>query len=128
MIRRPPRSTLFPYTTLFRSVQAQRPVLRVGVGEEPLDVALPADVALGVRVVGDGQPVLVADRAGQPVHTRGLRLPLVGRELAGLDVRAGLLVAEGVGDDHHVGAAIAWVSGATSFTWPQDRKTTRLNS
>src|SRR3712207_9234222 len=24
MIRRPPRSTLFPYTTLFRSVQAQR--------------------------------------------------------------------------------------------------------
>src|SRR5260221_7634197 len=25
MIRRPPRSTLFPYTTLFRSVQAGRP-------------------------------------------------------------------------------------------------------
>src|SRR3712207_8570075 len=24
MIRRPPRSTLFPYTTLFRSLQAQR--------------------------------------------------------------------------------------------------------
>src|SRR5687767_15272123 len=26
MIRRPPRSTLFPYTTLFRSVRAQDPV------------------------------------------------------------------------------------------------------
>src|SRR3712207_7412221 len=25
MIRRPPRSTLFPYTTLFRSVQVARP-------------------------------------------------------------------------------------------------------
>src|SRR5438876_10110313 len=25
MIRRPPRSTLFPYTTLFRSLWAQRP-------------------------------------------------------------------------------------------------------
>src|SRR2546430_17134405 len=25
MIRRPPRSTLFPYTTLFRSVRAPRP-------------------------------------------------------------------------------------------------------
>src|SRR5438034_2329639 len=25
MIRRPPRSTLFPYTTLFRSVSARRP-------------------------------------------------------------------------------------------------------
>src|SRR3712207_7093506 len=26
MIRRPPRSTLFPYTTLFRSFRARRPV------------------------------------------------------------------------------------------------------
>src|SRR3712207_7217030 len=32
MIRRPPRSTLFPYTTLFRSegVAERRPVLEVG--------------------------------------------------------------------------------------------------
>src|SRR2546426_6055154 len=30
MIRRPPRSTLFPYTTLFRSpVEPQRPVLMI---------------------------------------------------------------------------------------------------
>src|SRR3712207_8845217 len=29
MIRRPPRSTLFPYTTLFRSVGASVPVTRV---------------------------------------------------------------------------------------------------
>src|SRR2546429_7652595 len=29
MIRRPPRSTLFPYTTLFRSLEAHRPVLHV---------------------------------------------------------------------------------------------------
>src|SRR2546425_8563483 len=28
MIRRPPRSTLFPYTTLFRSARAPRPQLR----------------------------------------------------------------------------------------------------
>src|SRR2546422_7816421 len=27
MIRRPPRSTLFPYTTLFRSVEIERPAL-----------------------------------------------------------------------------------------------------
>src|SRR3712207_8761543 len=36
MIRRPPRSTLFPYTTLFRSVPAPMPVLegpRVGLIE-----------------------------------------------------------------------------------------------
>src|SRR2546422_2766103 len=30
MIRRPPRSTLFPYTTLFRSVRAEQ----AGAGEE----------------------------------------------------------------------------------------------
>src|SRR3712207_9066056 len=34
MIRRPPRSTLFPYTTLFRSVE--QPVGVVGHLEEPL--------------------------------------------------------------------------------------------
>src|SRR3712207_7514290 len=31
MIRRPPRSTLFPYTTLFRSARTRRPPLRRGV-------------------------------------------------------------------------------------------------
>src|SRR2546425_5108263 len=30
MIRRPPRSTLFPYTTLFRSLSSLRPVARAG--------------------------------------------------------------------------------------------------
>src|SRR2546421_12199391 len=30
MIRRPPRSTLFPYTTLFRSVRGQRRALEIG--------------------------------------------------------------------------------------------------
>src|SRR3712207_8650704 len=34
MIRRPPRSTLFPYTTLFRSVNIIEPY----VVEEPVDV------------------------------------------------------------------------------------------
>src|SRR3712207_8577202 len=33
MIRRPPRSTLFPYTTLFRSVEVEGDVQRV----EPVD-------------------------------------------------------------------------------------------
>src|SRR6266566_9414932 len=39
MIRRPPRSTLFPYTTLFRSI---RP--RDGLGEIRLDAQLPASL------------------------------------------------------------------------------------
>src|SRR2546422_8504458 len=37
MIRRPPRSTLFPYTTLFRSVQQRGGRERAGQGERATD-------------------------------------------------------------------------------------------
>src|SRR3712207_7425852 len=52
MIRRPPRSTLFPYTTLFRSFLARgdpdhAPAAAlldpVGLGAHPLDVAVAGD-------------------------------------------------------------------------------------
>src|SRR5256885_9638368 len=46
MIRRPPRSTLFPYTTLFRSVCcAARACRRIGHTEEE-QLAMPQAVAL----------------------------------------------------------------------------------
>src|SRR3712207_8984747 len=54
MIRRPPRSTLFPYTTLFRSgrgVRAGARVARGHVGERPL-VQDPGARAYVVRRVG----------------------------------------------------------------------------
>src|SRR2546426_4093751 len=44
MIRRPPRSTLFPYTTLFRS-QALRPRRRIGLSRD--------EIQIGERAVGD---------------------------------------------------------------------------
>src|SRR5947199_5162392 len=56
MIRRPPRSTLFPYTTLFRSGlplderQRQRPL---GVEEAALEPALGAGGTKAVAVVAD---------------------------------------------------------------------------
>src|SRR5258708_9373327 len=37
MIRRPPRSTLFPYTTLFRSLFVDPPFQNRGVGKALLD-------------------------------------------------------------------------------------------
>src|SRR3712207_6929051 len=53
MIRRPPRSTLFPYTTLFRSHRQQaggtREVVAVGLG---VDLDLPVVGHLGVEDVG----------------------------------------------------------------------------
>src|SRR3712207_9393564 len=76
MIRRPPRSTLFPYTTLFRSVRAAGPGRRGGrpgggvPAAPPIsalgpggghDVAPPARLALvgGRRVVRRRHPALV---------------------------------------------------------------------
>src|SRR3712207_7493977 len=50
MIRRPPRSTLFPYTTLFRSILADLGVEgALGAGPEVLDGADRVVVSPGVR-------------------------------------------------------------------------------
>src|SRR5258707_7242773 len=39
MIRRPPRSTLFPYTTLFRSRNASSPLTPAGSARKPRPIA-----------------------------------------------------------------------------------------
>src|SRR2546430_2891354 len=67
MIRRPPRSTLFPYTTLFRSHVEQTPV---GVVPDrvrgPRDLRA-GDLAPGREVEGDGPaPVAGDERAAAP--------------------------------------------------------------
>src|SRR3712207_7173738 len=59
MIRRPPRSTLFPYTTLFRSSQ--------NIGDVGALADLAADVLLpfpkaGLRSVRDSVQILLSDR------------------------------------------------------------------
>src|SRR3712207_7924557 len=40
MIRRPPRSTLFPYTTLFRSPEHEQLVVLAGLRREPVHEAV----------------------------------------------------------------------------------------
>ena len=49
MIRRPPRSTLFPYTTLFRSLMNKRDLIIIGGGAGGLTVASVA-AQLGLKV------------------------------------------------------------------------------
>src|SRR2546430_10983923 len=51
MIRRPPRSTLFPYTTLFRSTEAQAAAL-----VHEMDQA-----GIGWRALGSGSNILADD-------------------------------------------------------------------
>src|SRR2546421_4043060 len=59
MIRRPPRSTLFPYTTLFRSEAGERDAVGRALTVDLRDVAR-AGGALVADVVGESLAVLVA--------------------------------------------------------------------
>src|SRR5580692_12919181 len=49
MIRRPPRSTLFPYTTLFRSINGHLNVLRVILKAAVMQLELPRNPMDGIR-------------------------------------------------------------------------------
>src|SRR5256885_11824167 len=73
MIRRPPRSTLFPYTTLFRSMN----VLGVDVGGTFTDAVLLADGELRTAKVPTArrqeESVLAAARSEE--HTSELQSP-----------------------------------------------------
>src|SRR2546430_7773680 len=64
MIRRPPRSTLFPYTTLFRSLAHPRP---------PRAKVPPLDVPVAEPVLGSAAVCFVAVDEVEPVAPRGDR-------------------------------------------------------
>src|SRR3712207_7838966 len=71
MIRRPPRSTLFPYTTLFRSARAGRP-------DQPRLCRDDGRRAVGERVEGvdqqRGRPRRALDLVGLAVDRKSTRL------------------------------------------------------
>src|ERR1017187_6197484 len=60
MIRRPPRSTLFPYTTLFRSL---RVIGRAGVGVDNIDLDAATRQGIAVMNTPGANPVAVAEQA-----------------------------------------------------------------
>src|SRR5256885_12613228 len=72
MIRRPPRSTLFPYTTLFRSrFLARLRVDRGGAAVEGVEEDLP--VGVGAAAI---DPVAAGDALGRLVEILRLVVPL----------------------------------------------------
>src|SRR5256884_7520937 len=101
MIRRPPRSTLFPYTTLFRSIAAQpeqvwKHVVTVSELPEPTEWFFRAGLAYPqrARIVGSGigavrycdfstgpfvEPIEVWDRSEEHTSELQSRLHLVCR-------------------------------------------------
>src|SRR2546430_12365626 len=70
MIRRPPRSTLFPYTTLFRSerrvARADRRA-RLDVLDDPPDPRAGGDLDLARRAARDARPL---DRKSTRLNSR----------------------------------------------------------
>src|SRR6266498_3866633 len=119
MIRRPPRSTLFPYTTLFRSEAAARvhdPRLGDRAGRAGREAGLARAAALGMRRVRgelpvdehraehDPAPVLGRDEAAvlpDPADTGALGPPLLHhrRDVAGGErARAGVRRLDGCGE------------------------------
>src|SRR2546427_11605897 len=87
MIRRPPRSTLFPYTTLFRSPRPGRDELGVhdGVEEEREEVG--EMIRMVMREEDVPQPVAVGADLDE-VHQRA-RPEVEEQQLVGLDQVAG---------------------------------------
>src|SRR2546425_6220355 len=67
MIRRPPRSTLFPYTTLFRSVEAHAE----GIVVEEMKRRRWGEEELGRRAKGDAGKLAMAARSEE--HTSELQ-------------------------------------------------------
>src|SRR2546430_6222079 len=117
MIRRPPRSTLFPYTTLFRVLRARVGVLHLQFGAlrpERARGLLPQRLRRGDLELGDEwEP-----EHGPPAAAQGGLLPgATGGPAAGPAL-----------EDH---AGADRVGGRRRGTPPrggQDRKSTRLNS
>src|ERR1035441_7676270 len=70
MIRRPPRSTLFPYTTLFRSVSTLRPHYPP-ISYQP---STAASATTTLNRLGAGAPVCVDDLGENRLTLRGHEL------------------------------------------------------
>src|SRR3712207_7240897 len=81
MIRRPPRSTLFPYTTLFRSPPAHGPAPHLGCGRVHHQ---PGGAGAGVAGVaggaggaarGGGRPAAAVDRESTQLYSNHANIP-----------------------------------------------------
>src|SRR3712207_4410445 len=146
MIRRPPRSTLFPYTTLFRSRLGDRsrtPVLTEkgweAVGEIPLMGRIAAGRGLEAVAMTDEAYSLAAELLSPRSGRRRYLLRVVGQSMTGARIEDGdLLIIEENEDPPDGEIVVALLGGGEEVTVKKlhregemvrlDRKSTRLNS
>src|SRR5256885_16579165 len=102
MIRRPPRSTLFPYTTLFRSIRVVSEILESNGSSSMASVC-----GTSLSLMDAGVPITA------PVAGVAMGLVLEGSRYQ--------VLTDILGDEDHLGDMDFKVAGT-------DRKSTRLNS
>src|SRR2546427_11430384 len=91
MIRRPPRSTLFPYTTLFRSREEEMEMQVESEANQYIPFAL-EEVSLDFQVIGaipnspEDVEVLIAASRKEKVEDRMAAAPAAGLRPGALDV------------------------------------------
>src|SRR3712207_4438913 len=152
MIRRPPRSTLFPYTTLFRSVLALLELdLGRGTGLDDGDATGQLGQAL-LQLLAVVVGVRLLDLGADLVHPAGDLVAVTGtlddrrlvlgdddlagaaqqRDVGGVELEADLLADDlATGEDGDVGEhglAAVTEAGGLDGDGLEDRKSTRLNS
>src|SRR2546429_257054 len=137
MIRRPPRSTLFPYTTLFRSVrQARREDGSPGLASGWLTQGAPLGAAITLRLRAH-RNFRLEDNLQRPLvligngtGLAGLRSHLRARAAAGLGPNWLLFGERNAAHDRLYGDELqAWCDGGVLQRLDlADRKSTRLNS
>src|SRR3989449_7060772 len=143
MIRRPPRSTLFPYTTLFRSRHRRQIVGAVGERDDLVVVpVLPQLLETGVEIAEMGDHPndgLAVELDHEPQHTvgRGMLRPEVDQHVLARKVRLRRRDVAGAGSgrdtERHADRLTPGVQAGgrqleLDGALAQDRKSTRLNS
>src|SRR5258705_8059086 len=73
MIRRPPRSTLFPYTTLFRSKPADDDTARVIATGRSKVSGIPFNIAVAFEPTGEAGPAIAQSTFRSEEHTSELQ-------------------------------------------------------
>src|SRR3712207_6626690 len=109
MIRRPPRSTLFPYTPLFRSTSGQNILVYFALPAVPLTAWVVYRTRFGLRLRAVGENPAAVDTAGVSVEGMRYRALMVTGALCGI-AGAYLAIAQSAGFTRDMTAGMGYLA------------------